>query len=518
MALRIASLLLPRARGLLPSPGQAHNCCVGQTVRLGLFEGQLQPYWNFDGEMYSGYLPEVFKLIAYDMGFTPEIVKSSLQPGKPPSNISWFSEHGADMIVLLGFEQALVHPVFQQAVVTSTVFDGFIGAAVLQTRADPGPLVLFDPFDGQMWAAVCASVVIAALLLVIFNILSPSEEFEEMPLKERLSTAYVMLSNYHMVAALLSGEDYEWTTWPGRVLRLALLFLVLVTTTSYTANLAAFFNKPSFVIHGPEDMVGLRKAKACVSFPDHDPMVSAFTKSVEYMPEFNYADPNILEKSTAYCINLLREQKVDAWMRDIGGLRPVVEENCDELVLREKISVTKITFAFMLPDTPELHKLATQLTATITHLKGDPVWSQLQGDYFREGRDLCGEKVVSALEPITLYRQRGLFYICGVLAGIALVIALVHAARKRLSGESKKDERQQHTMTDGELLRLLIKQVNRIGQKLHVAGGGTKASAFAAYSSGETRDWESLRVTDANEDGAVPALEQVLPGQAAHGH
>ena len=49
-----------------------------------------------------------------------------------------------------------------------------------------------------------------------------------------------MLALYQPWAALLGGEEYEFTTGPGRIFRLGLLFLILITGAKYTANLAAF--------------------------------------------------------------------------------------------------------------------------------------------------------------------------------------------------------------------------------------------------------------------------------------
>lgn len=59
-------------------------------------------------------------------------------------------------------------------------------------------------------------------------------------------------SHYHTFAAYLQGDDYEWVSGPERLLRLGLLFLVLISISTYTANLAAFFTAPNVVIHGPK--------------------------------------------------------------------------------------------------------------------------------------------------------------------------------------------------------------------------------------------------------------------------
>ena len=61
----------------------------------------------------------------------------------------------------------------------------------------------------------------------------------------------------------LGGEEREAVTWPERVLRVAFLFFVLLNTSTYTANLAAFFTKSGVTLHGPKDMQELSRARAC---------------------------------------------------------------------------------------------------------------------------------------------------------------------------------------------------------------------------------------------------------------
>ena len=57
-----------------------------------------------------------------------------------------------------------------------------------------------------------------------------------------------------------------WPSWASKILRLAVLLAVLVLQATYTANLAAFFSKPSFVMHGPASMEELKESVLCVSW------------------------------------------------------------------------------------------------------------------------------------------------------------------------------------------------------------------------------------------------------------
>jgi hypothetical protein len=87
---------------------------------------------------------------------------------------------------------------------------------------------------------------------------------------------------YHATAMLLGGEEYEWVTWPGRVLRIAFLFVVLILVSTYTANLAAFFSRPTVVIEGPQTYAELRDAIVCV--PVENRFLDDFVKKQIWMP------------------------------------------------------------------------------------------------------------------------------------------------------------------------------------------------------------------------------------------
>ena len=50
----------------------------------------------------------------------------------------------------------------------------------------------------------------------------------------------------------LQGDDFEWVTTPERILRVALLFLILISISTYTANLVAFLTEDQWTVYGPK--------------------------------------------------------------------------------------------------------------------------------------------------------------------------------------------------------------------------------------------------------------------------
>ena len=56
--------------------------------------------------------------------------------------------------------------------------------------------------------------------------------------------------SYLLRALSKFSSDFGHHRWSGRILRAGLLFLVLITGATYTANLAAYFTAPAIVVRG----------------------------------------------------------------------------------------------------------------------------------------------------------------------------------------------------------------------------------------------------------------------------
>ena len=64
------------------------------------------------------------------------------------------------------------------------------------------------------------------------------------------------------------GDDLEWTSnLSSRLLRFAWLFLITMSLSAYTANLASFFIGQGFEVLGPQDMTALKSSTVCI--PSH---------------------------------------------------------------------------------------------------------------------------------------------------------------------------------------------------------------------------------------------------------
>merc|ERR1712151_127716 len=144
---------------------------------------------------------------------------------------------------------------------------------------------LFEPFETYLWIAFICSIVLSAFIVIALDTIAPSDEDKEHPLYRRVTLARICKAVYHMFAALMGGEDYEWVTWPGRVLRLAVLFITMLAVATYTANLAAFFNRPAVTIRGPQDLLQLRSARVCLRYAGAFDQLKGYIDSAVLFPE-----------------------------------------------------------------------------------------------------------------------------------------------------------------------------------------------------------------------------------------
>ena len=58
----------------------------------------------------------------------------------------------------------------------------------------------------------------------------------------------------------------DFVAWQG--FTHGFLFVVLILVSTYTANLAAFFNRPAFEIVGPQNYAQALDATVCAETPD----------------------------------------------------------------------------------------------------------------------------------------------------------------------------------------------------------------------------------------------------------
>jgi hypothetical protein len=109
------------------------------------------------------------------------------------------------------------------------------------------------PFP-QLWWALLGTAAAFAISLCLLQMVQPSSLMESVvgetgeEASARTQAAVGMFhSLYHMISALMGGDDYGWATSAERVLRVAMLIIALVAGATYTANLVRM-SVPRFLL------------------------------------------------------------------------------------------------------------------------------------------------------------------------------------------------------------------------------------------------------------------------------
>ena len=118
----------------------------------------------------------------------------------------------------------------------------------------------------------------------------------------------------------------------------------------YTANLAAFFNRPAYTIHGPADIAELFVVrKICYADPNaawFGPYLENATAQVITPPASVVA---VIDRN-AWCYARLRDRTVDAWYGGIDPLHSYKLSKCSErsdLVVNPNIAIMPSSLGFV---------------------------------------------------------------------------------------------------------------------------------------------------------------------------
>ncbi len=211
----------------------------------------------------------------------------------------------------------------------------------------------------------------------------------------------------------------EWLTWPLKILRTGLLFLVLIVQATYTANLAAFLSAPSIEIHGPTTMDGLAESVVCVLHPDFSSPAfqyggSVVMASLDELPQLASGTIDI-DGRKDWVRDQLDTGGCDIWMHDVAVLQGEYLASCANRELASWINVAPIIYAMGGFN----RSLVANLSAGIASFSQMPEFASLQRSHFGTGLT-CGAESGGSDQPITVDMMAGMYIIYAALAGVAV--------------------------------------------------------------------------------------------------
>lgn len=341
-----------------------------------------------------------------------------------------------------------------------------LSGLVKKTKMPTNLFAWVSPFSSSLWIAVLGGTVALAVAMHSLASLDPDNEAEP---------ASWILTLYHSFAILVGGEDYEFLSGPLKLVRLGVLTFVLILVSTYTANLASFFTKPAWSIHGPKDMQDLMTSKACIDWSIDVPKVKPFVGSVPYAPypdqpctAADVADP--LSPCTAVgavsytmrktrCLKLIDEGRVDVYLTYEAVVQEFVLNNCAEYSKVDTIRLAGFDIGVAMIDNSASRKLMMQINDVATTLMRDPWYYNVLKEEWGVGKT-CGATENDDLQPVTLHSMVGLFLVPLSCTVVAFSYALwLQCDVKQLEYESKEHEDAvpDSNASTGEMLQWLIK-------------------------------------------------------------
>jgi len=149
--------------------------------------------------------------------------------------------------------------------------------------------LFIEPFETSLWLAIAGVVTASAVAMRVFEHKRLVRSTKSVFLKAERSQITARTSRpplrflgklchnlYSASAFALGGEDQEWTSWPARLFRLALLLFFYIIAAVYTGNLANLFIRPTEEILGPTSRQQLKTKTGCIPWWNWAPVIRPF--------------------------------------------------------------------------------------------------------------------------------------------------------------------------------------------------------------------------------------------------
>jgi hypothetical protein len=318
-------LILPLAFSVACAQSAVRRCCLGEELRLD-FQYQSTPLFFSDAEnVPKGFMVDLLQLVADETGMDLKASFPDWSSDDPDLPAFRFKNRETNAMLDETISRQLLYggntTIFGEnyrwvsenmpQMVCIPIFSESYGGLVYKSRATQNMWRLFQPFTEELWIGIVGAILTFAFLLAVVEV-SADRESEDWAWSAQRFVNLGGKAVYHALAAALSGEDYEFVTWPGRILRVAMLFFVLVTTATYTANLASFFTAPSTKVHGPQYMSGLRQSTIWVANQFQVPQFAPFAKDVKYAYGGDYGG----EQGALGLLTEYNPDKLMGWVRE----------------------------------------------------------------------------------------------------------------------------------------------------------------------------------------------------------
>jgi len=313
------------------------------------------------------------------------------------------------------------------------------------------------PFTTELWIA--SGVTLLLIAVTATAIQGTSRKFDG-----STASAWVRLfvqSLYHGMAALLDGDDMTWNGWHGKIARIAVLTFALISLSSYTASLTAFFTQRLFTLVGPLTMADLASETVCTSSLA---MINIAGEVINPSTTI-VAPPEIFQQSGAlgawqWCATQLEngaatsmygsESEMNIFLLDYDG--------CSRFGFSPKLKgVQTVESKFLVGNRTSLsvqHEIANNITIGLSQFKKDQDYFKMVNKWTRKGEICKNEDRDDQVEEarLKISHLAGLYVLVYSMMGVAIIGVVVERALglKEVKEDEEEREEEQHKKGDGK--------------------------------------------------------------------
>ncbi|KAL1503481.1 hypothetical protein AB1Y20_011965 [Prymnesium parvum] len=342
--------------------------------------------------------------------------------------------------------------------------------AVQKVSEGSRALRLFEPFTPSLWIAVACFTFVFAAVLHVLQLSARGGGGSS-----RQSSVRRMLNSiYHSWAFLLQGSTVVCRTPAQKLARIAMLFFALVLVATYTAQLAAVFTRPEFVLRGPTSWSEVFSAEVCVlSTANERAAKKVASKYFLPPPDVSFGGLD----SMKYCSSAVSEGRASAILGSSYIINEYLFNNdgCSNLSHVRALDFAAIPGGFAYTKDNRLPEdFGAILDRAVLEYTLGKEFSEVLTRWFFAGRSCPGEELSqeAQLPQVSVEHMYGLFLLSGGMVVLALLIAGFTVVRP--TAPAQHDDIGLHDLeTASDMLRLLITKLDDISGAKRIPDTGS---------------------------------------------
>ena len=361
-------------------------------LRAPIFTHSYAPWWVIDPDnplSLSGFLPRFYRDLQDFANVTVEYFPVGPEYLIDLQNHSkWLLNEGK-----IDMAPDLTFPLEKEYSYTMAIYTMHQRALVVQRMVESSASQIFEPFTVEYWLVLMGAILGGAIFRSLIILISYSK-------KGRISSTTLnwnrIVFDFHSTFTMFlgrdAGDDINMAKSPFlRLHKVGLLFLVLISTSTYTAELTALLTKKANVIDGPTNMEQLKASKVCTNWPDESMIAiyRRFVKEIIVPPNFT-----TIEAGSIWAIDqLLVNKTCDAIIGADFSINLMLKRNeCIDLYRPPGIKFAPLPFYHkMITDTPEQKENFNRINNGITRYLADPKYNDLMNDILSDDYS-CNKK------------------------------------------------------------------------------------------------------------------------------